>query len=169
MRCRRAQATNPGGPARNTPVPGPSLHWAGPRRPYSVLLRVGFAVRALLPGPRCALAAPFHPYLLRGGLLSVALSLGPVAPEGSTRPGGRYPPPSFRGARTFLVIVRCRGCPAPWRERALSTPYRARPRSRSSSSSNRSAPHSPSISPSTRLGRKRRWKARTAARPSVMS
>ena len=33
-----------------------------PRRPYSVLLPVGFAVPALLPGPRCALTAPFHPY-----------------------------------------------------------------------------------------------------------
>jgi len=29
-------------------------------RPYSVLLPVGFAVPFLLPGPRCALAAPFH-------------------------------------------------------------------------------------------------------------
>ena len=35
-----------------------------------------------------------------GGLLSVALSLN-RRPE-SRRPGGRYPPPSFRGARTFL-------------------------------------------------------------------
>jgi len=33
-----------------------------PRRPYSVLLPVGFAVPVLLPGPRCALTAPFHPY-----------------------------------------------------------------------------------------------------------
>src|SRR6476660_10082368 len=33
-----------------------------PRRPYSVLLPVGFAVPLLLPGPRCALTAPFHPY-----------------------------------------------------------------------------------------------------------
>src|SRR2546421_350156 len=31
-------------------------------RPYSVLLPVGFTVPALLPGPRCALAAPFRPY-----------------------------------------------------------------------------------------------------------
>ncbi len=34
-----------------------SLH-----RPYSVLLPVGFTVRSLLPGTRCALTAPFHPY-----------------------------------------------------------------------------------------------------------
>ena len=34
-----------------------------PRRPYSVLLPVGFAVPPLLPETRCALTAPFHPYL----------------------------------------------------------------------------------------------------------
>jgi len=33
-----------------------------PRRPYSVLLPVGFAVPLLLPRARCALTAPFHPY-----------------------------------------------------------------------------------------------------------
>ena len=32
------------------------------RDPYSALLRVGFAMRAALPKPRCALTAPFHPY-----------------------------------------------------------------------------------------------------------
>jgi len=31
-------------------------------RSYLVLLRMGFAVPSLLPGPRCALTAPFHPY-----------------------------------------------------------------------------------------------------------
>ena len=30
------------------------------RRPYSILLPVGFAMPSLLPGTRCALAAPFH-------------------------------------------------------------------------------------------------------------
>src|SRR4249920_479870 len=36
----------------------------------------------LLPAARCALTAPFHPYLgTRGGLLSVALSLGSPPPE----------------------------------------------------------------------------------------
>ncbi len=33
------------------------------RRPYSVLLPVGFTMPAPLPDPRCALTAPFHPYL----------------------------------------------------------------------------------------------------------
>src|SRR5258705_12999847 len=41
-----------------------------------VLLRVGFAVPPPSPEGRCALTAPFHPYLLRGGLFSVALSSG---------------------------------------------------------------------------------------------
>jgi len=48
------------------------------RRPYSVLLPVGFAVPLPLPDARCALTAPFHPCgSLAGGrgLFSVALSL----------------------------------------------------------------------------------------------
>ena len=43
------------------------------------------------------------------------------------------------------------------------------PRSRSSRSWNRIARTSPSITPSIRSGRQRRWKASTALRPSVMS
>jgi len=46
------------------------------------LLPVGFALPPLLPGARCALAAPFHPCPRprdepggAGGLFSVALSL----------------------------------------------------------------------------------------------
>jgi len=58
-------------------------------RPYSVLLPVGFAVPSPSPGTRCALTAPFHPDRgrpdrYRGGLLSVALSLG-SPPPGVTR------------------------------------------------------------------------------------
>ena len=66
------------------------------RRPYSVLLPVGFAVPHLLPGARWALTPPFHPCpanrsaasgmtggtnCRRGGLLSVALSLGLPPPD----------------------------------------------------------------------------------------
>ncbi len=46
------------------------------RLPCLALLRVEFTVPAMLPCQRCALTAPFHPYLLSkttGGLLSVAL------------------------------------------------------------------------------------------------
>ncbi len=35
-----------------------------PRRPYSVLLPVGFAMPVPSPAPRWALTPPFHPYLL---------------------------------------------------------------------------------------------------------
>ena len=56
-------------------------------RPYLVLLPVGLAMPVSLPNPRCALTAPFHPYLgprAVGGLFSVALSLG-SPPPGVTR------------------------------------------------------------------------------------
>ncbi len=47
------RTTRPG----NRPPPLARRH-----RPYSVLLPVGLAMPSLLPGPRCALTAPFHPY-----------------------------------------------------------------------------------------------------------
>ncbi len=66
------------------------------RRPYLVLLQARFTLPSSLPKTRWALTPPFHPY-----------------PDGSRRfafcgtvsrvtPGGRYPPPFHRGARTFL-------------------------------------------------------------------
>src|ERR1700753_4242328 len=73
--------------------------------PYLVLLQVGFAMPSLLPSPRCALTAPFHPYRAPfacargtlGGLLSVALSVG-SRPPGVTwhliRRSPDFPPPS---------------------------------------------------------------------------
>ena len=46
---------------------------------YLILLRVGFTLPVLSPTLRCALTAPFHPYLRHpsaaSGLFSVALSL----------------------------------------------------------------------------------------------
>ena len=69
------------------------------RRPYLVLLRVGFTLPISLPRSRGALTAPFHPCPPPrrgvGGLFSVALSLG-SHPPGVTRHS------CFRGARTFL-------------------------------------------------------------------
>src|SRR6202167_832343 len=64
----------------------PRLRAKTPRRPYSVLLPVGFAVPPALPLARCALTAPFHPCrgknaTHRGGLFSVALSLGSHPPD----------------------------------------------------------------------------------------
>ncbi len=78
-------------------TPPPLARRRAPRRPYSVLLPVGFAVPLALPQTRCALTAPFHPYRGapsylprftgegkgggRGGLFSVALSLGSPPPD----------------------------------------------------------------------------------------
>jgi len=42
---------------------------------YLALHRMGFAVPPLSPETRWSLTPPFHPYHLRGGLISVALSL----------------------------------------------------------------------------------------------
>src|SRR5690348_1669108 len=77
-----------------------------PRHPYLVLLPVGFAVPSPLPGPRCALTAPFHPcHAGHGGLLSVALSLGSPPPAVSRHrismePGLSSPQGYPRGAAT---------------------------------------------------------------------
>ena len=76
----------PGRPGRKPACP------RGGRRPYLVLLPVGFAMPSPLPATRCALTAPFHPDpqapkrsgAPAGGLLSVALSLG-SPPPGITR------------------------------------------------------------------------------------
>ena len=76
-----------------TRIPGPrrpaaiSVARSRPAQdPYSALLQVGLAMRALLPAPRWAFTPPFHPYPPRtaGGLFSVALSVGLPRP-GVTR------------------------------------------------------------------------------------
>src|SRR5215475_2127866 len=55
-----------------------------PLLPYLVLLRVGFSLPAKLLPPRCALTAPFHPYLPlpKGGIFSVALSVSELPDPG---------------------------------------------------------------------------------------
>src|SRR5262252_6480367 len=71
------------------------------RRPYSVLLPVGFAVPFPLPETRCALTAPFHPCAT-----SALAGFGGRSVFCGTFPGvasaGRYPAPHVHGARTFL-------------------------------------------------------------------
>ena len=84
-------------------------------RPYLVLLPVGFAVPLTLPPARCALTAPFHPYLSTnlwaGGLLSVALSLG-SPPPGVTRHRVSVEP----GLSSLAAVAHNRsGHPAVWR------------------------------------------------------
>ena len=76
--------------ASSNPPERPTRRRAGgfpPRRSYSVLLPVGFALPPPLLEARWALTPPFHPYPraeAEGGLFSVALSLG-SPPPGVTR------------------------------------------------------------------------------------
>jgi hypothetical protein len=73
------------------------------RRPYSVLLPVGFAVPPALPPARCALTAPFHPCrgLITQRAAAVSLFCGTIP---RLAPAGRYPAPLVHGARTFLSV-----------------------------------------------------------------
>ncbi len=112
--ARTPRATNPsdGAETRLTPFHPKRDGWSG--RSYSVLLPVGFTVPPPLPGSRCALTAPFHPYRRRtvGGLLSVALSLGSPPPvvnrhrvsvePGLSSPGRNRRRSSSHLARLFL-------------------------------------------------------------------
>ncbi len=94
------QATYPETSASNRA----SLH-AATVFPYLVLHRMGFTMPSLLPDPRCALTAPFHPYLPVytniGGLLSAALAVGSRRPAVSWHPALRCPdfPPKPNGSR----------------------------------------------------------------------
>ena len=72
-------------------------------RPYSVLHPVGFTVPALLPWPRCALAAPFRPYLVETRRCLFCGTIPDAPSPRLWRTAGRYPAPQFHGARTFLV------------------------------------------------------------------
>ena len=71
---------------------------------YLVLLRMGFALPDESLRPRCALAAPFHPYRRSrqappgGGIFSVALSVKPALSESPRPLAGMLP----CGDRTFL-------------------------------------------------------------------
>jgi len=88
--------------------PRPSSNQPGRRTgmsPYAAPIRSctrwGLPCRPCCQGRGALLPHPFA--LTRpkpGGMLSVALSLGPSTSSG---PAGRYPAPFFRGARTFLV------------------------------------------------------------------
>ncbi|KZL21504.1 hypothetical protein PsAD2_00801 [Pseudovibrio axinellae] len=67
-----------------------------PRRPYSVLLPVGFTMPFLLPKTRWALTPPFHPYQCMHWRYTLCGTFPKVTLA------GRYPAPCFHGARTFL-------------------------------------------------------------------
>jgi len=97
----------------------PGLNGPGGRsRTYSVLLPVGFTMPPLLPGARCALAAPFRPCprdkpadadrSCAGGLFSVALSLRSPPPAVSRH---RFPvEPGLSSADEFFRPQRPSGC-----------------------------------------------------------
>src|SRR5689334_1530494 len=92
------------------------------RRPYSVLLPMGFALPPPLPEARCALAAPFRPCprdrtacAIRpctGGLFSVALSLGSPPPAVN-----RHRIPVEPGLSSADAISVNGGRPAVWHTR----------------------------------------------------
>jgi hypothetical protein len=56
-----ASSNLPGRQDSDTYLDRAILRRSVPRRPYSVLLPVGFAMPPALPHTRCALTAPFHP------------------------------------------------------------------------------------------------------------
>src|SRR5205807_7726601 len=76
--------------------------------PYLALLQVGFAVPALLPEPRCALTAPFHPCRSKAACANLrtwavcSLLHFPWARAPQGLPGTRS-----AGARTFLHPRHC--------------------------------------------------------------
>jgi len=86
-------------PRRSSNQPGRRAGTRLMRRPYSVLHPVGFTVPTLLPGPRCALAAPFRPYPAEARRNTFCGTI----PDFPREAAGRYPAPWFHGARTFLV------------------------------------------------------------------
>ena len=100
-------------------------------RPYSVLLPVGFTVPGLLPGPRCALAAPFRPYPSENGRNAFCGTIpeppsprlgsppGVTRHRGSMEPGLSSPGTSPRRGRPALWRARYRRTTAPLRVRAL--------------------------------------------------
>ena len=165
-RRRAPRATYPGGGAKPPAGAKPAC------RPYSVLLPVGFTVPSPLPGTRCALTAPFHPYpratqrpgRRAGGLLSVALSLG-SPPPGVTR--HRFSVEPGLSSPRRVAPLPGGGHPAVWHPENGDIRRSSQP-SRAISQPSR-ATVSPSISPSTREGRKWRWKAARTIRVSSSS
>jgi len=154
-----AQATNPD----DEPERGP---YAIPIRSCS---RWGLPCRSCCQSRGALLP---HPFTVAGPKPSPSALCGTFP---GVAPAGRYPAPSFRGARTFLGAFPCDAAARPSggisvaRVSRARKRYRPRPSNHSSpcgfgkSRASRIDRHSPSISPSSSSGRKRRWKATTAA------
>ena len=142
-RLRAASSNPPGRPARR------KAGACAPRRPYSVLLPVGFALPPLLPAARWALTPPFHPYPASA---SARRPCPPMRSPAASRaepqagrfifcgtfpgvaPAGRYPAPFLRGARTFLPrrlsTFDGSGRPADWRATSVRHGRRSQARIR---------------------------------------
>ena len=147
------------------------------RRPYSVLLPVGFTV------PPCVAAGAVRSYRtlsispdrsLRaealGDLLSVALSLGSLQPAVSRH--RHFVEPGLSSPWKLPATPRPPGPLAPRAihiRRQSVIPAYSSPLGFGSSRASKMARHSPSITPSISSGRNRRWKATTAACGSAIS
>jgi len=97
-----------------TRATGLETGWLAPRRPYSVLLPVGFAMPVPLPVPRWALTPPFHPYPTAEAARAVCfLRHFPWGRPRRALPGTVFPwSPDFPLRRSFDM---CRsGRPANW-------------------------------------------------------
>ena len=152
-RCRAPRATDPGGDAE-TPLPvarRAAPIWSCSR--WGLPCRFRCRSRGGLLPHRFTLARPGEPgrrFVFCGTFPGVA-------------PAGRYPAPCLRGARTFLtgrLPIQC-SHPAVW---TLAVSINAQLKPPPPTWSRRSASRarvSGSAMPSTRPGRKRRWKAAT--------
>jgi hypothetical protein len=73
--------------------------------PYLVLLRVGFTMQRALLRARCALTAPFHPYLTHpDGRIGRYVLCGTGRPRPLTAESRALPGTPLCGVRTFLVL-----------------------------------------------------------------
>jgi len=111
-----------------------------------------------------------HPFTMASPKRSPSALCGTVP---GVAPAGRYPAPSFRGARTFLALPKppavARSSGVGRSLAALAGNGQSSPCGRGSSSASRIIRHSASISPSINSGRKRRWNAMIAAIRSATS
>lgn len=142
------------------------------RRPYSVLLPVGFTVPPSVAGD--AVRSYRTLSISRGrnlrDLLSVALSLGSLQPAVSRH--RHFVEPGLSSPWKLPATPRP---PGPLARRAIHglrapvIPAYSSPLGFGSNNASRIARHSPSITPSINSGRKRRWNAITAASGSAIS
>ena len=113
--CSGALAANPGRSGRNTPT-----CLATGAQPLFGLAPGGVCHAVAVASPpvrsyRTLSPLPVRPPILErtGGKPSAVCSLWHFPLRARRHAGGRYPPPLFRGARTFLASRKTRGCLRP--------------------------------------------------------